>query len=139
VDRPDDAATATSICVGCGLCCDGTLFSHLGVLDESDLGAPLRALGVEVVTEAEPPVFALPCPAVEHGTCTIYHLQRPRACGWFECDLSTAVLEGRTDEQAARATIQATLELRAAVSAGRAPRSALTAQVRAHFRAEPDA
>jgi uncharacterized cysteine cluster protein YcgN (CxxCxxCC family) len=32
-----------SICIGCGLCCDGAVVSHLAVRDESDLGAPLLA------------------------------------------------------------------------------------------------
>src|SRR4051794_33883927 len=69
----------TSICVGCGLCCDGTLFSHLGVVDESDLGLPLQALGVSLIVEADPPVFALPCPAFDGCACSIYGLHRPSA------------------------------------------------------------
>lgn len=121
--------------MGCGLCCDGTLFDHLGVLDESDLGMPLRALGVELIVESEPPVFALPCPAVERGVCTIYHLQRPTACGWFECDLSTAVAEGRVAPYDARELIARTVALRDRVQRGEADRAELAAQVAAHFRA----
>jgi Fe-S-cluster containining protein len=136
---PDPCApTTTSVCVGCGLCCDGTLFSHLGVLDESDLGMPLRSLGVEVVVEAEPPVFALPCPAVDRGVCTIYHLQRPRACGWFECDLSTAVAEGEVPAEDARAVIADTLALRDRVRAGAADDAELRRQVERHFRRPSD-
>lgn len=74
-----------SICIGCGLCCDGTVVTHLAVSDESDLGAPLRALGVELLVAAEPPVFELPCPALDRGVCTIFHRHRPHACGQFEC------------------------------------------------------
>ena len=122
-----------SICVGCGLCCDGTLFTHLGVTDESDLGRPLAALGVEVIAEADPPVFALPCPAFDGCSCTIYGLQRPRACGWFECDVSTAVSTGAMDRPAARALVDATRALRDRVRAGEAPEAELRAVVAEHF------
>jgi hypothetical protein len=132
------AADEPSICVGCGLCCDGTLFSHLGVTDESDLGLPLRSLGVEIVAEADPPVFALPCPALHRGVCTVYHLQRPRACGWFECDVSTAVAEGALARDEARAIIADTLALRDRVQAGTADATALRAAVATHFRRDDD-
>jgi hypothetical protein len=124
-----------SICIGCGLCCDGTLLSHLAVSDESDLGMPLRAMGVELIAVAEPPVFELPCPAVEHGTCTIHHLHRPRACCQFECSLSRAVLDGEIDPDAARAVIAGTLEVRAAVGDGHRPRADLDQLLDRHFRA----
>lgn len=127
-----------SVCVGCGLCCDGALFGHLAVADESDLGAPLRALGVEVIVEADPPVFELPCPAVCDGVCTIYHLHRPRACDLFECDLSSGVLAGTVDETRARAVVADTLTLRERVRAGLAPEDELRAQVRRWFRNRPD-
>jgi len=123
-----------NVCLGCGLCCDGTLFSHLGVLDEQDLGFPLRQLGVKLIAEAEPPAFELPCPALADGACTIYHQGRPRACSWFVCDLAAAVAEGRTAPVQARATIVATQALRDRVRAGEAPAEALRAQVVAHFR-----
>jgi hypothetical protein len=131
--EPDGGA---SICVGCGLCCDGTLFSHLGVLDDADLGIPLRQLGVEVIAEADPPVFALPCPALADGACTVYHRHRPRACGWFECDLLVAVGAGTTSPAEARATIAATRDLRDRVRAGTADEAELRGQVVARFRAD---
>ena len=108
-----------SICIGCGLCCDGTVVSHLAVADESDLGAPLRMLGVEIVAAAEPPVFALPCPAVADGRCTIHGLHRPSACSQFECRVSAAVLDGSMATETARATIAHAVALRAEVAAGR--------------------
>src|SRR3954452_24100420 len=107
-----DSDDEVSICVGCGLCCDGTLFSHLGVVDESDLGLPLQALGVSLIVEAEPPVFALPCPAFDGCACSIYGLHRPSACGRFECDVSSAVAAGSMSRAEARAVIGATRQLR---------------------------
>jgi hypothetical protein len=123
-----------SICVGCGLCCDGTLFSHLGVIDESDLGRPLTAMGVEVIVEADPPVFELPCPAFDGHACTIYSLQRPRACAWFECDISVAVAAGEMSRSEGRAVIEATLDLRRRVRAGEVPETELRSVVERHFR-----
>jgi uncharacterized protein len=123
-----------NVCLGCGLCCDGTLFSHLGVLDEQDLGLPLRQLGVRLIVESDPPAFELPCPALADGACTIYHQGRPRACSWFVCDLADAVAAGRTAPADARATIASTKALRDRVAAGEVPEQVLRDQVVAHFR-----
>jgi hypothetical protein len=122
-----------SICIGCGLCCDGSLFGHLAVSDETDLGWPLRSLGVEIIVEADPPVFALPCPAVHEGCCTVFHQHRPRACEQFECDLLVAERAGHVTRADALATIAATVALRDAVRRGEAGPAALQAEVRAHF------
>ena len=107
-----------SICIGCGLCCDGTVVTHLAVRDESDLGAPLRGLGVEIIAAADPPVFELPCPAVQDGRCSIHHLHRPSACAQFECKLSRAVLDGAVSSSEAVAVISATLRTRDEVRSG---------------------
>jgi hypothetical protein len=123
-----------SICIGCGLCCDGTLLTHLAVSDESDLGMPLRALGVELITAADPPVFELPCPAVDQGICTIHDLHRPRACAQFECALSRAVIDGLIDHNDARSVIDMTLEVRAAVKVGQRPPADLEHLLDQHFR-----
>ena len=112
------AVDAVSVCIGCGLCCDGTVVSHLAVADESDLGAPLLALGVEVIVAADPPVFELPCPAVAGGVCTVHDLHRPRACAQFECSVSRDVLDGRMSTDEARAVIAEAVALRERVRGG---------------------
>lgn len=123
-----------SVCIGCGLCCDGTVVSHLAVADESDLGAPLRTLGVEIIAAADPPVFELPCPAVVEGVCTVHALHRPAACGHFECGVSRAVLDGAMTPTDARSIIGRTLELREAVRAGRTHREELESVLDRDFR-----
>jgi hypothetical protein len=123
-----------SICIGCGLCCDGVLFEYLAVSDETDLGWPLRSLGVEIIVEAEPPVFALPCPALHEGTCTVFHQHRPRACEQFACDLLVAERAGHVTRADALAAIAETLALRDAVRRGACEPDSLTAAVRRHFR-----
>lgn len=123
-----------SVCVGCGLCCDGTVVTHLAVADESDLGAPLRSLGVEVIVAADPPVFALPCPAVAGGECTVYGLHRPRACAQFECSVSRSVLAGSLAPDDARTTIASARGLVEAVRGGAAVDSELQEFLDRHFR-----
>jgi Fe-S-cluster containining protein len=123
-----------SVCIGCGLCCDGTLLRYLAVSDESDLGMPLRAFGVTLITAADPPVFELPCPAVDQGTCTIHSLHRPRACAQFECALSQSVHDGRTDPEAAREVIRSAIGIRTDVRAGRRPPADLDRHLDQYFR-----
>lgn len=107
-----------SICIGCGLCCDGTVVGHLAVSDESDLGAPLRALGAELVVVADPPVLELPCPAVLDGRCTVHGLHRPAACAQFECAVSRSVHEGSMSAEEARALIAEAFRRRDEAAAG---------------------
>jgi hypothetical protein len=127
-------AASPSICLGCGLCCDGTLLDHVAVSDPSDLGAPLTALGVTLIVEADPPVFALPCPAVHEGVCTVHHLHRPAACGEFSCALLDDVESGVRSREEALQVIAETLRLRDEVAAGLAPRADLDAQLDRSFR-----
>lgn len=123
-----------SICIGCGLCCDGTVVSHLAVADESDLGAPLRGLGVSVIVESDPPVFALPCPAVADGICTVFDRHRPTACAQFECSVSRDVLAGELSQDDARRLIAEVRERRAAVVAGTSPAEDLEELLDRRFR-----
>lgn len=123
-----------SICIGCGLCCDGTLLSHLAVADASDLGAPLQLLGVEVITASDPPAFELPCLAVVDGTCTVFHQHRPRACGQYECRLLRDHKAGILTEAAARAVIAEALALRDRTPAGDGDGIELLALLDARFR-----
>jgi Fe-S-cluster containining protein len=133
-DPAGQPADEASICVECGLCCDGTVVSHLAVRDESDLGVPLAALGVTLLVEADPPVFALPCPALHERRCSVYDLHRPSACGLFECAVSSAVAAGTMARADARAVIAETVSLRDRVRAGEEPEDALRRQVARHFR-----
>ena len=130
----EESANEQSICIGCGLCCDGTVVTHLAVRDESDLGAPLRGLGVEIIAAADPPVFELPCPAVCDGVCTIHSLHRPSACKQFECKLSRAVLDGEVSPEEARSVISATLGSREQVRAGLLNEAVLQEMLAAYFR-----
>lgn len=124
----------SSVCIGCGLCCDGTVVSHLAVADESDLGLPLVALGVEILGAADPPVFALPCPAVVDGLCSVHDLHRPRACAQFECTVSRSVIDGSMTIEEARSVIAAARGLRESRRRGSCTDGELEAFLDRHFR-----
>lgn len=123
-----------SICIGCGLCCDGTVVDHLAVADESDLGQPLRSLGVELIVMSDPPVIALPCPAVVDGRCTVHDLHRPAACAQFECSVSRAVIDSTLSVDAARSVIAETITRRSAVAAGRTDAAGFERWIDRNFR-----
>lgn len=125
-----------SICIGCGLCCDGTVVTHLAVSDESDLGLPLHALGVQVIFAAEPPVFELPCPALCDGVCTIHSLHRPSACAQFECTLSRSFLNGGVSREDAELVISRAMNLRHEVATGKLDQRVFKEFVASNFNAK---
>ena len=73
---------AQSLCMACGLCCDGTLFNQAKLEPDDDL-TELSALGARIHGDRK--FFDLPCQA-HKGICTIYN-HRPRICGDFGCRL----------------------------------------------------
>lgn len=79
---------AGELCQRCGLCCDGTLFSHAPVLTpEAGLLVPL---GVPVFQRPDGvPAIAQPCAALEGCRCRVYE-SRPVACRAFDCLLHDA-------------------------------------------------
>jgi hypothetical protein len=100
------------LCQRCGLCCDGTLFSHAPVLTpEADL---LVALGLPIRPRADAtPTLPQPCAALEGSRCRIY-AQRPVACRGFDCLLHDAYAE---DEVALPEALAIVGEARAEVAA----------------------
>ena len=75
-----------SLCVQCGLCCDGTIFERARVFPEDDL-ARLEADGFVLLTAGERRGFALPCHHQQDRVCTVYQQWRPTVCHTFRCTL----------------------------------------------------
>src|SRR5690349_19207300 len=73
----------STLCQRCGLCCDGTLFTHVPLQDTE--AAPLQALGLPV-KEREDGTRVLPqrCAALEGRRCTAYSA-RPEGCRRYHC------------------------------------------------------
>ncbi len=92
-----------SLCFDCGLCCDGSLFSHAS----GDGGGP-RAQSLPAA-EGKPGCFRQPCAAFGPGGCSIYE-DRPTACRAFDCTVLTAFQTGRVTREEA---LEAINELKA--------------------------
>jgi uncharacterized protein len=85
--RPPQEASksaAQSLCLTCGLCCDGTLFSHVKL--ESDDNDAALALDIQTVGEPGPRILKQHCPTHKNCSCQIYQ-NRPNACRNFQCAL----------------------------------------------------
>lgn len=77
--------SAQSLCLACGLCCDGTIFSQVTLKPEDDV-APLEANGVHILIDGNARVFKQPCAAHKNCVCTAY-ADRPHNCRSYQCKL----------------------------------------------------
>jgi uncharacterized protein len=78
-------SSSQSLCLTCGLCCDGTLFWGLPLKPDDDV-IPLKAVDINIVSDNDLTVLKLPCAAHKNCTCTVY-ANRPQACRTFKCKL----------------------------------------------------
>jgi uncharacterized protein len=79
-----------SVCLSCGLCCDGSLFNRVPLgpteqVPESKLAVVTNALGGRHVPQR--------CAALQGTVCQVYEA-RPLACRCYECLLFGALREG---------------------------------------------
>lgn len=96
------SATLEALCQGCGLCCDGTLFTRvpLGVdeqVPEALLGVKTNERGGRYVPQR--------CAALAGTVCQAY-AQRPLACRRYECLLFVALREGEVSLDDAREVVR---------------------------------
>jgi Fe-S-cluster containining protein len=98
-----------SLCFDCGLCCDGTLFSHA----PSEGGGPHAA--ALPPAEGKPGCFQQPCVAYGTGGCSIYE-ERPTACRTFDCTVLTAFQQERITRDEALEAINELKSRRARVA-----------------------
>jgi Fe-S-cluster containining protein len=92
------------LCRGCGLCCDGSLFSHVGLEPEEvdqlhSLGIPTqtRRSGTEVLPQR--------CSALKGRDCQIY-ADRPSSCAAYQCVLAASLVEERVSLEEAQAVVK---------------------------------
>ncbi len=78
------------LCLACGMCCDGTLFSFVAV--SSDEAVALKAGGIPVTDDNGRLKLAQRCAALDGCRCTVY-AQRPFVCRRFDCLLARSVAE----------------------------------------------
>lgn len=87
----DNAVDGSSLCMQCGLCCQGVLHEW-GGLTEAEY-EPLAALGMIVERRPDYLSFHLPCSKVDGTICTIYE-HRPETCAGYRCALLKRYQEG---------------------------------------------
>jgi uncharacterized protein len=104
----------TAPCIGCGLCCDGTIFDRAVVTPGEE--AHLLNYGMELVTKEEKTFFLLPCRYASCGQCTIYE-DRFDICRSFRCELLKSYQAGDIELQETRATVEKAVQLVSAVKA----------------------
>ena len=119
----------STLCLHCGLCCDGTLFTHVP-LRRTEI-EPLRALGLPVGTREDgTPVLPQRCAALDGRRCTAYDA-RPEGCRRYHCQLFAALSEGEVSLPEALAVVDGAHALRAE---GEARRPELEGYLDRHFR-----
>ena len=70
------------LCLECGMCCDGTLFTHVALKPDE-----AKRIGIDGVIRQ-------PCPQLgADRKCGVY-AQRPRGCSTFVCMLGRALEDG---------------------------------------------
>lgn len=107
----------STLCRGCGLCCDGSLFTHVGL--ESDELERLRVLGIPTRTlRSGAEVLPQRCSALKGRDCQIYP-DRPKSCAAYQCLLAESLLEKRVTLEEAQAIVRKAQRL---IAAGHARR-----------------
>lgn len=141
---PQVTDPAQSLCVRCGLCCDGTIFDHARLVPADD-PARLEDGGFIVSPTKTGTGFALPCHHHQDRICTLYQQWRPTICHTFRCRLLRRFDAGEISLEEAQGIIDRTTALADRVWAQMRQRmAAADGPLKKHFRAweqaqdEPD-
>jgi Fe-S-cluster containining protein len=91
----------SSLCLSCGLCCDGAMYDHVPIVPSERLSPRVRASLAFVEGKQ-----ALPLPCVHHdgSRCTEYD-GRPAACRGYACVLMGRLERGDVQLEEARAIV----------------------------------
>lgn len=102
------------LCVGCGMCCDGTLYGRARVSPGEE--SRIADAGLELVEGQDKTYFRLPCRFFGCGQCTIYE-DRFDVCRTFTCALYRRLDADEVTPEKARSIVNMALELRGKVTA----------------------
>lgn len=130
---PGAMSDASTLCVGCGLCCSGVLFTNARA--EPDEVPKLKALGLEVEQgRGDRLQFRLPCRHHDDGHCGIY-ADRFLKCRTFRCALLKRLDEGEVGLVEAQSVVSEAKTMLARVT--ELDPAAAQYRVRAAQRSEP--
>ncbi len=110
IDKPD----GSSLCLACGLCCNGVLHAHTAL--KPDDAEHVRRLDLAVETFGDHIGFRQPCPLYREDRCSVYP-DHPRTCRAYQCDLLKKRLAGEITHEQALQIVQRVRELFADVVA----------------------
>jgi hypothetical protein len=108
-------SSSQSLCLTCGLCCDGTIFSFVQLKPDDDF-IPLKSIGINIVSDGDSHGFKLPCAAHKNCSCTIY-ANRPQDCRAYKCELLKRFERNDISHEAAREIINKIVSLKNEVNA----------------------
>jgi hypothetical protein len=84
----------SELCLQCGLCCDGTLFTNAVLKDGEQDYTESLGMVVETNPDGTRGNAMLPCPLFLDGCCSVYTIPRPSICGAYRCELLKAYVAG---------------------------------------------
>jgi hypothetical protein len=107
-DNPAIDVSDTAPCVGCGMCCNGTLYWMAKVTPGEE--PRIQAHGLTLMEDKGTTYFKLPCHHEKCGACTIYET-RYDICRSFRCQLLRQYPAGEVDLAEARSRVETALQL----------------------------
>ncbi len=126
--NPQDTSPEETLCLSCGMCCDGTIhyWTRLENREKSrakklglrvfDRKTPVRSASYRSGTPKIMPAFRQPCAALAGLACQVY-AQRPKACVDYVCPLLARLQAGEIALAEALANAQHARRLIADLSA----------------------
>jgi hypothetical protein len=99
-----------SICVTCGMCCDGTLFFHAH-LNPGERGHLPEKIEENSFSKEGKDYFKLPCLYFTEK-CTIYDRKRADVCSGYRCQLLMDFAEGKVIRSDATEIVKKAMDMR---------------------------
>lgn len=113
-------SSLSTLCLHCGMCCDGTLFTQVPL--QPGEAEVLRQRGLPLADREDgAPVLPQRCAALDGLCCTVYEA-RPEACRRYRCQLFNALAEGEVSLEEAKGVVDAAHAKVEAVGRTLAPR-----------------
>jgi uncharacterized protein len=105
-DASPSERDGSELCLQCGLCCNGALFSRVDLVEDE---LPLaRAANLDIFKHCHRPAFRQPCAAFQGQRCHIYE-HRPTICRSYRCKLLTGYLRDDINLEQAAVTVDETI------------------------------
>jgi uncharacterized protein len=95
----------STLCLHCGMCCDGTLFTQVPLKPAEAQALRERGLTLQEKEDGTP-VLPQRCAALDGRCCTVY-AERPEACRRYRCQLFNALAEGEVSLEEAKGVVDA--------------------------------